>query len=161
MTQTHIHLLITHLPIFGSIFGGLILGYGLFVKSNQTILTAYYLLIISTIGSVIAYLTGEEASELVEKIPGINKAMIETHEEFALVALVSLIILGVASLIGVFLTLKDTLISRTFATVTLVASFISFGLIARTGYLGGQIRHTELNSVIVNANYQVEKDNDD
>jgi uncharacterized membrane protein len=161
MTQTHIHLLITHLPIFGSIFGGLILGYGLWVKSNQTILSAYFLLIISTIGSAIAYLTGEEASELVEKIPGINKSMIETHEEFALVALVSLIILGVASLLGIFLTLKNTLISRTFATITLVASFISFGLIARTGYLGGQIRHTELNSEIANPTNNVGKDTDD
>ena len=161
MTQTHIHLLITHLPIFGSVFGGLLLGYGLWVKSNHTILSAYFLLIISTIGSVIAYLTGEEASELVEKIPGINKAMIETHEEFALVALVSLIILGTASLLGVFLTLKNTLISRTFATVTLVASFISFGLIARTGYLGGQIRHTEISSAVTNPTYKTEKDNDD
>jgi hypothetical protein len=26
-------------------------------------------------------------------------------------------------------------------------SLISFGMVARTGYLGGQIRHTELNSV--------------
>ncbi|MCX6205739.1 MAG: hypothetical protein NTZ19_05725 [Bacteroidetes bacterium] len=161
MTQTHLHLLITHLPIFGSVFGGLLLGYGLWVKSNHTILSAYFLLIISTIGSVIAYLTGEEASELVEKIPGINKALIETHEEFALVALVSLIILGTASLLGVFLTLKNTLISRTFATVTLVASFISFGLIARTGYLGGQIRHTEISSAVTNPTYQTEKDNDD
>lgn len=161
MTQTHIHLLITHLPIFGSVFGGLVLGYGLWVKSNQTILSAYFLLIISTIGSVIAYLTGEEASELVEKIPGINKAMIETHEEFALVALVSLIILGTASLIGVFLTLKNTLISRTFATVTLIASFISFGLIARTGYLGGQIRHTEISSAVTNSTDKIGKDSDD
>lgn len=166
MTQTHIHLLINHLPIFGSIFGGLILAYGLWVKSNQTILAAYYLFIISTIGTVIAYLTGEDASKLVEKIPGVNKTMIESHNAFALVALVSMIILGIASLIGILLTLKNTLISRTFAKVTLIASVISFALSARTGYLGGQIRHTELNPEIANpiANpvvYAIEKDNDD
>ena len=28
----------------------------------------------------------------------------------------------------------------------LFVSLVSFGLVARTGYLGGQIRHTELNT---------------
>ena len=32
MNQTHIHLLITHLPIFGSILGGFVLAYGLWTK---------------------------------------------------------------------------------------------------------------------------------
>ena len=33
------------------------------------------------------------------------------------------------------------------AIVILFISLISFGLIARTGYLGGQIRHTEINNL--------------
>jgi hypothetical protein len=42
--------------------------------------------------------------------------------------------------------------------ITLVIAFISFGLVARTGYLGGQIRHTEIGSATVNDNG--EKDSD-
>ena len=146
MNQTHIHLLITHLPIFGSILGGLVLAHGLWTNSNQTKIAAYNLFIISAIGAGIAYLTGEGAEETVENIQGVVEATIKTHEEFALFALISLIILGVTSLIGLLLTLRKSSLTRTLAIIILFISLISFGLIARTGYLGGQIRHTEINS---------------
>ena len=146
MNQTHIHLLITHLPIFGSLLGGLVLAHGIWTKSNPTKVAAYNLLIISSIGAVIAYLTGEGAEETVEKIQGVSENMIEQHSDFAMYALVSLSILGVASVIGLFISLKKSPLSRTIAIITLIISLISFGLITRTGYLGGQIRHTEINS---------------
>jgi hypothetical protein len=68
MDPTHLHLLITHLPIFGSILGALVLGYGIFKKSDATVLASYYLFVISSIGAAVAYLTGEEAEESVENI---------------------------------------------------------------------------------------------
>lgn len=146
MNQTHIHLLITHLPIFGSILGGLVLAHGLWTNSNQTKIAAYNLFVISAIGSGIAYLTGEAAEETVENIQGIVEATIKQHEEFALFALISLIILGLTSIIGLFITLKNLPMTRTIAFIILFISLISFGLVARTGYLGGQIRHTEIAS---------------
>lgn len=145
MNQTHIHLVMSHLPIFGSVLGGLVLAYGLWAKSNPTKISAYYLFVISAIGAAITYLTGEAAEETVENIQGIGKDMIEQHEEFAGVALVSLIILGVASLGGLFLTVKNSPLAKPGAVVVLFMALISFGLVARTGYLGGQIRHTEIN----------------
>ncbi len=160
MNQTHIHLLITHLPIFGSILGGLVLAHGLWTKSNQTKIASYNLLIISSIGAIIAYLTGEGAEETVEKIQGVSESMIDQHADFAVYALVSLCILGAAALIGLFVSLRKSPLSRTIAIITLVISLVSFGLIARTGYLGGQIRHTEINAAtpIPQQNGEQEKD---
>ena len=146
MNQTHIHLLITHLPIFGSIFGGIVLAHGLWTKSDQTKIAAYNLFIISAIGAGVAYLTGEAAEETVENIQGITDSMIDQHEDFAVFALISLIVLGVASIGGLFLTLKKSSLTKSVAFVVLFISLISFGLVARTGYLGGQIRHTEINN---------------
>lgn len=146
MDQTHIHLLITHLPIFGSILGGLVLAHGLWTKSNQTKIAAYNLFIISALGAGIAYLTGEGAEEKVENIQGVAETIIKQHEEFALFALIALIILGVASIVGLFLTLRKSSLTKLTAVLILFISLISFGLVARTGYLGGQIRHTEINS---------------
>jgi len=146
MNQAHIHLLITHLPIFGSILGGLVLAHGLWTKSKQTNIAAYNIFIISAIVASIAYLTGEAAEETVENIQGIAKNMIDEHEDFAVFALVSLITLGIASIGGLFLTLRKSVLTSTAAIVILFISLISFGLVARTGYLGGQIRHTEINS---------------
>lgn len=148
MNQTHIHLLITHLPIFGSILGGIVIAHGIWTKSDQTKIAAYHLFVISAIGAAIAYFTGEGAEETVEKIQGVAEASIKQHEEFALFALISLIVLGVASLIGVVLTLRKSSQASAFAVVVLFVSLLGFGLVARTGYLGGRIRHTEINSTI-------------
>ena len=162
MNPTHIHLLITHLPIFGSILGALVLTYGLWTKSNTTKIAAYYLFIISAIGAVIAYLSGGASEETVENITGIAKNMIDQHEDFAVFALVSLIILGIFSIGGLFLTLKKSAQTKNLAIVILLISIISFGLVARTGYLGGQIRHTEINNVdVLNETQGVEETDED
>ncbi|MEQ8473621.1 MAG: hypothetical protein RIC35_20655 [Marinoscillum sp.] len=144
MDQTHIHLVITHLPIFGSILGGLVLAYGLWTKSSETKIAAYGLFIISSIGAGVAYLTGEAAEESIENLTGVFEATIERHEDFAIYALVSLIILGLASILGIFLTLKKLPATRTLAFLIFLISLVSFGLVARTGFLGGQIRHSEI-----------------
>ncbi len=144
MNQTHIHLLITHLPIFGSILGGLVLAQGILSKSYRTKIAAYNLFIISSIGAGIAYFTGEGAEDSVENIQGVIEATIKQHEEFALYALISLIILGLTSIVGLFLTIRKSRWTKKIAIVLLIISIISFGLVARTGYLGGRIRHTEI-----------------
>jgi uncharacterized membrane protein len=161
MNQTHIHLLITHLPIIGSILGALVLLHGIGVKSNQTIIAAYYIFVLSSIGAIIAYLTGEGAEETVENIQGVAETTIRIHEEFAIFALISLIILGLASIVGLFLTWRNSALTRTTAFIILFLSLISFGLVARTGYLGGQIRHTEIgNGATVPSENSEKEDND-
>jgi len=148
MNQTHLHLLITHLPIVGSFFGACVLAYGLRTNSFHTQIVAYSILIISSIGAVVSYLTGEAAEETVEKISGISEDLIEKHEEFALVALVALILLGIVSLVGFALAVRKSPSIRTVARITLIISIISFVLVAWTGYLGGQIRHSEIHAAV-------------
>lgn len=146
MDQAHIHLLITHLPIIGSILGGLVLVHGMWTKSSATKIAAYHVLFLSALGAVVAYLTGEGAEETVENIQGIAEQAIHEHEEFALFALVAMIITGVASLIGIYLSLKKSRFANKMSMLVLLFSMGSFVLVGRTGYLGGKIRHTELNA---------------
>jgi uncharacterized membrane protein len=149
MDQTHMHLMITHLPIVGSVLGAIVLAYGLWTKSIHTQISAYIVFLISSIGAIVSYLTGEAAEETVEHIGGISENLVEQHEEFALIAFVALVILGLMSLIALILTLKKSSSIRTVILITLLISIISFGLLAWTGYLGGQIRHTEINQATV------------
>ena len=144
MDQAHIHLLITHLPIFGSILGALVLVHGMWTKSSATKIAAYHVLILSALGAVVAYLTGEGAEETVENIQGVAENAIEAHEEFAMFALISLICTGIASILGVILTLKKSSFANKISMVILFLALVGFGLVARTGYLGGKIRHTEV-----------------
>jgi uncharacterized membrane protein len=162
MNQLHLHLLITHLPVFGSVLGALVLGYGLWVKHIQTKMAAYYLFILSAMGAGVAYLTGEAAEEGVENIPGVAESIIGQHEDFALYALISLMVLGVISLIGLLVGQTKSSLSRSLSFVVLFFSIVSFGLVAQTGYLGGQIRHTEIGTAAVQGtgSEQGEEDND-
>jgi uncharacterized membrane protein len=144
MDQVHIHLLITHLPIFGSILGGLVLAHGIGTKSDQTKIAGYYVLILSSVGAAVAYPTGEGAEEAVEEIQGVAKNMIGQHEDFALYALIALIAVGVISIVGLYFEIKKSYLAKTVSVLALIVAAISFGLVARTGYLGGQIRHTEI-----------------
>mgnify|MGYP001413886670 FL=1 len=165
MSQAHIHLIVTHLPIFGSLLGTLVLIYGLFTNSTQTKIASFLLFIISAIGAGIAYLTGEGAEEAVENIQGISENIIEQHEDFAMFALVSLIILGVSSLLASIVANKNNILSKSTTMATLAIAIVSFALVARTGYLGGQIRHTEISSSTgitqTNANENGGNDDDD
>lgn len=146
MNQTHLHLLITHLPIFGSILGVIVLAHGLTTKTLQTSIAAYFVLIISSIGAFIAYQTGEAAEEAVEHMQGISENLIHEHEESAEIALIAMIILGLVSLIALFFAYRKSSYSFSMVWIVLVLSLISFGIVARTGYLGGQIRHTEIST---------------
>ncbi|MFZ1371675.1 MAG: DUF2231 domain-containing protein [Ferruginibacter sp.] len=161
MSQAHLHLLITHLPIFGSILGTFVLAYALWSKSNHTKIAAYLLFIIAAFGAGIAYLTGEGAEEAVEDLPGVTENIIKQHEDFAMYALVALIILGIVSLMAILVIYKKNTYTRTAAIVTLFISLISFSLVARTGYLGGQIRHTEISNGAVQNNAGGENDEKD
>lgn len=146
MDQTHIHLLITHLPIFGSILGAIVLGYGLWKRSPQTLNASYLLLIISSVGGGIAYQTGEAAEEAAETLQGVLKHSIHEHEEAGELAIIFIIALGVLALISLVLSWRHSTLTYTAAWITLAAALLTFALTARTGYLGGQIRHTEITS---------------
>jgi uncharacterized membrane protein len=146
MDFTHLHLLITHLPIFGILLGALVLIYGLYTDSSHTLSASYLVFSVACLGGAIAYLTGEPAEETVEQIQGISKSMIESHEESAELSVIGFGILGLFSLFILFFSAKLMVFKRKIAVGMLVLSIICFALAARTGYLGGQIRHTEVSS---------------
>ncbi len=145
MNPTHVHLMITHLPIFASALGLLVLIYGIWQQSTSTKIAAYGLFVIGSIGAGIAYLTGEEAEETVEHLAGIARSTIHTHEEAAMYALVSMIFLGLASIVGIYSIWKSMPAENKISNVMILLAIVCFSIVARVGYLGGQIRHSEVN----------------
>jgi len=160
MDQAHIHLLIVHLPLFGAFFGMLVLAHGLWHKSEQTSIAAFNVFIISAIGAAIAKFTGEGAEEAVEHIPGVLESAIELHEDAGFWAFVSMLVLGVASVLAIFLTRTKSTFSIAMTRIVLVLAAFCVVVVGRTAYLGGQIRHTEISGVAVDQS-QSEEDDDD
>lgn len=152
MDSAHIHLVITHLPIFGSLLGALVLFYGMVRRQADVLVAAYGLMVLSAVGAGIAYATGEGAEERVEHLSGVSENLIEIHEDAALWALVAMIVLGVIALAALAVIRRNSPYASNWPTLVLTISLISFVLIGRAGYLGGQIRHTELGAMQTEAN---------
>ncbi len=145
MNATHFHLLLNHFPIIGTLIGTIILVYGFITKELKIKILSAYVIAAMALIAVPVYLTGEPAEETVEHISGISEINIELHEEAAEFAIIMMSITGLLALISVIISKKiPAQIHKTFF-VLIIFSFFSFAAMARVGYLGGQIRHTELN----------------
>ena len=144
MNATHLHLVLTHFPIIGTLIGVFILAYGFFSKNESITKVALVTFVIMAILTIPVFLTGEDTAETVEKIAGVSENSIEAHEDLAEKAIWLMGILGVFSLISFFTFIKKLAFSKTITMVTLIISIATFGLFAQVGNLGGQIRHSEI-----------------
>jgi uncharacterized membrane protein len=143
MDLTHLHLLLNHFPIIGTIIGIGIMLWGLIKKEYNIQKTVLGLWVILTLLTFPVMKTGEEAEETIENIPGISEQIMHEHEEAAEFALWMMVGLGLLSLAALLMGQKNNL-GKKLPVVAFIFSLAVFGAMARTGYLGGQIRHTEL-----------------
>ncbi|OZC01424.1 DUF2231 domain-containing protein [Rubricoccus marinus] len=144
MDATHLHLIVNHVPILGTLFA-LILGvYGAARRQPDVVRMALMALVVVGVASVVATRSGEGAEETVEHLPGVSERIIHEHEEAAEVANYGAIALAVLALGVLVWRRRETDIGRAPSVVVLVGAALVFGLMARAGNLGGQIRHTEI-----------------
>ncbi len=144
MDATHIHLAITHLPVFGLFFGFLALLYGIVRKESQVKLVAHSIIFIAVVGALIAFRTGESAEETVEHISGVTHDAIEEHEESAERAMALFYGLGLLAAVGVVLESRKGKYAKQLSILVLCIAALAFYFVVQTALLGGKIRHTEI-----------------
>lgn len=144
MNGAHIHLLLNHVPVIGSFFTLLLFIYGLSVKSDSIKKAALLMMILSTLIGIPAYLSGEEAEDVVRNVAGINIEAAEAHEEMAHTAFRIMILTGSVALFTFFYKPKSKLISIRLIIINAILILATFILMARTGFKGGEIRHSEI-----------------
>lgn len=143
MDSTHLHLLVNHVPILGTLFALLLGLAGAFTRKPDLVRAAFATLLVCGAASFVATRTGEGAEDLVEALPGVSEAILHDHEEAAERANVAAILLGLGAL-AALVAWRSGPIPRWGAAVVLIAAATVFGLMAQTGNLGGQVRHTEI-----------------
>lgn len=154
MNPTHIHLLLNHFPIIGTLIGSAILLYSMVKKQNTGKNIGAFIILIMAIIAIPVMLTGDPAEDSIEHLSGISKTLIHDHEEAAEKAFWLMEITGILSLLALVLyKIKSALVSKAFL-IAMVFSIITFFAMAWTGYLGGKIRHPESSNTFIN----VEKD---
>ncbi len=139
--MAYLHLLSNHFPILGSLFGILLLVVALLKPNLNTTFSAYIILIISGIGGIVAYFTGEPAEESIEHVRGISHKVIHIHEEMAENSLFFIFLLTATAIIGLWAECAKWESTKKIELFALVVGIVAFILFAFTGYLGGHIRH--------------------
>ncbi len=144
MNNAHLHLLVNHVSLFAVFFGGAALAVAIFRKSPELKWSALGLFLLAGVFVWIASLTGEGAEELVEHLPGVEESLIHAHEEAGEWAQVATTILAALSAGFFFLVRARPRWAQKALWALLVVALWTSAVLARTAYLGGSIRHTEI-----------------
>jgi uncharacterized membrane protein len=156
MNEAHLHMVVNHFPIIGTILAIGILIAGLLSKNRSIINTSYVLFVIGAIFGILSMNTGEGAEELVEDMPGIGWKIIHEHEELAEKMALLLDVLGVLSLVGFYFQYKKNAKEKLVSYIILLIGIASLFVIQKVGTSGGEIRHTEIRKDFSNTTIEKE-----
>lgn len=155
MNYVHLHLLLNHFPIIG-----MFVGFGLFLlsfvgKNNKDMRRAAYIVFVGiALITIPAFMTGFAAQSMV-KGPGYPDVLIQRHESSALLSIWFMLATGVVAIVGLWQSQYKGAPSSANVALLLVVSALTTGLIARTGFTAGEIRHPEIRTTAHEVNGQI------
>lgn len=150
MSAVHLHLLLNHLPVVGTVLGILLLAVAWARGSAELTRVTLGLFVFLAVAALAVYLTGEPAEEMVEGLAGVSGATVERHEEAALAATLALGAYGLLALASL-LRFRRRAIPRSVAALALALALVPAGAMGFAANLGGQIRHSEIRADAVAA----------
>lgn len=143
MSLVHLHLLLNHVPVVGTLIALLLFATALLLR--ETVSTKFALAFTAGLAVVAlaVYFTGGPAEDAVEKLAGVTERSIERHEEAAELATIAMGALGALCLIALAV-FRAKRPPRWVALAGLLGTIAVSALMGWTANLGGQIRHTEI-----------------
>jgi hypothetical protein len=145
MNAPHLHLVLAHLPVVGSLGAALLLAVALLRVASHVRRIALCAMLLVALTGPLAYLTGEGAEEAIEGNPVVEETRIERHEDMAKVALGGLGLAGMIALAGL-VALRRRAIPGSLLVVLLAVDLGAIVLMSKAATLGGEISHPEIRS---------------
>ena len=143
MDAAHLHLLLNHVPVIGAV-GILLLAFVAWMRGSHDVLQTTLLFAAgNAVAALAVYLTGDGAEDIVKHLPDVSRAIIDRHEDAALVATIAAGAFGLAALVAL-LVYRTRTPPRWLARATFLAAFVPVVFMGWAANLGGQIRHTEI-----------------
>lgn len=144
MNLPHVHLLLNHFPIIGTIIALGVFLFGLIGKSHDLKKTALVIFIGIALLSIPTYMSGNGAADKLSKMAGISKNAIAAHNNAAVVSIFFMEFTGLFAWLGLW-QYRRFAAARTWTTalVTILALTTVY-FMAVTGTTGGDIRHAEI-----------------
>ena len=148
MNSIEIHLILNHIPILGVAFVSLYLLIATIFKNTFMQKVSLWILLGVALVTIAVYLSGLRSETPVESLPNASKAMLQLHEKVARISSLTIwAIAGITFLGLTFLRGKEQLFQY-FVRGILAMTLLSTALFILTGYLGGQITHSEIRSTL-------------
>jgi uncharacterized membrane protein len=144
MDLTHVHLILNHVPVVGIVFSGALFAIACRLGSGSFQRVALWFFVVCAVLTIPVYLTGEPAEHRLERAVSASETVIERHEEAAGIVLVAAEALGLLALGGALWFRRRDRVPGVFAALVLALALSTTGLFAWVGFVGGQIRHTEI-----------------
>lgn len=140
----HIHLLLNHFPIIGTIVGlGLFL-IALIGKSDDLQRGSLVVFLGIALLTFPTYMSGSASADSIKYLPGVPLAMITAHQNAALLGFLFMEVTGAVSWFGLWEYRRKSRIGGVTLAVVLFLSCVTVALMANAGNLGGKIRHGEI-----------------
>jgi hypothetical protein len=148
MNPAHLHLITTHVPVVGTFLGTGLLVYGCCRNSEELKRASLWVLLVMTLLVVAAYLSGAPAAALLKRLMlGVSMDATDQHAEVGILALTGSMVLGAASLTGLFIFRRNKKLPGAYVMLMLALGLLACGLLAWTANLGGKIRHVEIRGI--------------
>ena len=144
MNFAHLHLLLNHFPVIGTMIGLGLLLISLFGKHDDLKRGALIIFAAMALLAIPTFASGIGARVMIKDNPGISDILIQRHEGAAMLSFWFMEALGAVSLVGLWQFYRLSRQSTANFYAVLLLSLLTVGLMARTGNTGGDIRHSEV-----------------
>lgn len=143
---SHAHIILNHFPSIGFVLGLGLFVFALIINNVAMKRASLVLFVICAILIAPTYVTGNASMWAVTDppIPGIAKAVINSHRDMALLALFGMAFTGVTAWIELWRFRHLGRFSNLSLVLVLAFALVTLGVLAETGHRGGQINHPEI-----------------
>jgi uncharacterized membrane protein len=145
-SMAHLHLLVNHFPIIGSIFISVMFIIALWFKNVFLQKVSLWFLVGVALSTALTYASGGGTKAAVQGLPQVSDTMIAAHEQAARYGLIIMFVAGALALGGIILYSKKPILPLYFRISVLVVLLISVVVLTYVGFLGGLIMHSEIRS---------------
>src|ERR1700690_2325120 len=144
MNLAHVHLLLNHFPVIGTMIGIGLFVFSLLGKSVDLQRASLIIFLGIAILTIPTYQSGNAAQHAIKNIPGVSADLMEAHNDAALLAFLFMEITGVVSWFGLWQFRRTSRMGRGTLAFVMLLSLVTLGLMSNAANIGGMIRHPEI-----------------
>ena len=140
----YIHVLLNHLPIYGTILGALALAISLMLRSRASQITALILTLIAGLSAYPVFVSGQRAYKTIRGLSDDAGAdWLDEHMDRAEKTIGAFYFLPALAVAGLLVPIKWPKSAFPLAALTLVVAIVCSGLAVYIAQPGGRVRHPE------------------